>query len=262
MYEQLTSLALTVSQAFAYPGIMLAVTAAFAAGLARGFSGFGVGLVFMPIGAAVLGPKLAVAALLVFDLMVSSATTLRRVKFEGFRPLLPIWIGLTVATPFGALAAAHLNPVAVRWFVTGFIACALALLLSGRQWRIGGGAGHSFGAGIAGGFMGGLAALNGVVVVTYWLSTGMEPRAVRANLLTLFCFTSIATIMSFAWAGMLTSEVLRISLVLVVPYAVGSLAGTALFPLASQRAFRLVVYAMIAVSMIIGMPVWDAIIQR
>jgi uncharacterized membrane protein YfcA len=262
MLDRMMTLFPAVSQEFGLAGLALAIAAAFAAGLARGFSGFGVGLVFMPVGAAVFGPKLAVAALLVFDLVVSVSTTLRRVKFDGLRPLLPIWTGLTIATPFGALAAAHFNPVSVRWFVTGFIACVVALLTSGKQLRIGSGAGRSFAAGIAGGFMGGLAALNGIVVVTYWLSTGMEPRTLRANLLTVFCLTSIATIASFAFAGMLTAEVFRVSLVLVVPYAVGSLAGTALFPLASPKSFRSIVYAMIAASMIIGMPVWDTVIGR
>ena len=241
--------------------IALVVIGAFAAGLARGFSGFGVGLVFMPLGAAVLGPKLAVASLLIFDLIVAAPTTLRGVRFEGLKPLLPIWIGLSAATPVGALAAAQLDPAGVRWFVSVFIACVLIFLTSGWRPRVENRPRSSFAVGIAGGFMGGLAALNGIVVVTYWMATGMEPRNLRANLLTLFCVTSIGSIVAFIWAGMLTPQALRIAAILVVPYATGSLLGTALFPLASPQTFRRIVYGMIAGSMVIGSPFLDGVLR-
>ena len=195
--------------------IALAVVAAFAAGLARGFSGFGVGLVFMPLGAAVLGPKLAVASLLIFDLIVAAPTTLRGVRFEGLKPLLPIWAGLSAATPIGALAATHLEPGEVRWFVSVFIACALIFLTSGWRPQLENRPKSSFVAGVAGGFMGGLAALNGIVVVTYWMATGMEPRNLRTNLMTLFCLSSLGSVVAFIWAGLLTPQALCIAAILV-----------------------------------------------
>lgn len=242
-------------------GMALVVIGAFAAGLARGFSGFGVGLVFMPLGAAVLGPKLAVASLLIFDLIVAAPTTLRGVRFEGLKPLLPIWAGLSAATPVGALAAAQLDPDGVRWFVSGFIACVLIFLTSGWRPRVENRSKASFVAGIVGGFMGGLAALNGIVVVTYWMATGMEPRNLRTNLLTLFCVTSIVSVGAFIWAGMLTLQALCIAAILVVPYAAGSLLGATLFPLASPQTFRRIVYGMIAGSMVIGSPFLDPVLR-
>ena len=241
--------------------IALVVVGAFAAGLARGFSGFGVGLVFMPLGAAVLGPKLAVASLLIFDLVVAAPTTLRGVRFEGLKPLMPIWAGLSAATPVGALAAAHLDPREVRWFVSIFIACALIFLTSGWRPQLENRPKSSFVAGMAGGFMGGLAALNGIVVVTYWMATGMEPRNLRTNLLTLFCITSVGSVVAFIWAGMLTPQALHIAAVLVVPYATGSLLGATLFPLASPQTFRRIVYGMIACSMVIGSPFLDPVLR-
>ena len=241
--------------------IALIVLGAFAGGLARGFSGFGVGLVFMPLGAAVLGPKLAVASLLIFDLIVSAPTTLRGVRIKGLKPLLPIWTGLSAATPVGALAATQLDPGEVRWFVSAFIACVLVFLTSGWRPRVENRPGSSFVAGIAGGFMGGLAALNGIVVVTYWMATGMEPQNLRANLLTLFCATSIVSVIAFIWAGMLTAQALCIAAILVVPYATGSLLGAALFPFASPQTFRRIVYGMIAGSMVIGSPFLDPVLR-
>ena len=41
--------------------------AAFLAGLARGFSGFGAALIFIPLASAIVGPRVASAVLLVVD---------------------------------------------------------------------------------------------------------------------------------------------------------------------------------------------------
>ncbi|CAM5283714.1 hypothetical protein ATER59S_00435 [Aquamicrobium terrae] len=40
---------------------------AFIAGLARGFSGFGAALIFMPLAGSIIGPRLAAPVLLIID---------------------------------------------------------------------------------------------------------------------------------------------------------------------------------------------------
>ena len=52
--------------------LLLAVT--FAASLARGFSGFGAALIFIPLASALLGPKVAVPLLLVADGVMTRPT--------------------------------------------------------------------------------------------------------------------------------------------------------------------------------------------
>ena len=47
--------------------VVFLIAAALAAGLARGFSGFGAALIFVPLASAVVGPQVAVPLLLVVD---------------------------------------------------------------------------------------------------------------------------------------------------------------------------------------------------
>jgi uncharacterized membrane protein YfcA len=48
-------------------GLYALIAIAFIAGLARGFSGFGAALIFIPLGGAIIGPKLISPVLLVID---------------------------------------------------------------------------------------------------------------------------------------------------------------------------------------------------
>ena len=48
--------------------LVLLAAAALVAGLARGFSGFGAALVFVPLASALIGPKLASPILVLIDL--------------------------------------------------------------------------------------------------------------------------------------------------------------------------------------------------
>lgn len=49
------------------------VGAAFLAGLARGFSGFGAALIFIPLASAIVGPRIASVVLLVVDGVLTPA---------------------------------------------------------------------------------------------------------------------------------------------------------------------------------------------
>jgi len=59
------------------PLFWVAAIAAFAAALIRGFSGFGAGLVFMPVAAACFGPKTAAGVLFVIDTVLIRCAPMR-----------------------------------------------------------------------------------------------------------------------------------------------------------------------------------------
>jgi hypothetical protein len=49
------------------PAVLAAIVAALLAGLARGFSGFGSALIFIPLASAALGPRVAAPLLVLVD---------------------------------------------------------------------------------------------------------------------------------------------------------------------------------------------------
>ena len=244
------------------PLVMAALAAALLAGMARGFSGFGSGLIYMPIASAALGPRVAVASLLVFDFLVAGLPMLRKLREIRFKGLLPIAAGITVFTPLGGWTAAHGDPVIVRWILSSVVIVALLMITAGPKWHGRETLPISLTVGALSGFLGGLAALSGIVVVIYWLARDTEPAQLRRNMFTLLLLTAGVQALTFAANGMLTAQVFRIALLMLAPYIAGICIGSVLFPLASPRTFRRIVYVMIFISGVIGLPLFDPLMGR
>ena len=100
------------------PLFWIAGVAAFAGALIRGFSGFGSGLVFMPIGAACLGPQNAAGILYIIDTLLIIPFVFRAVPLADWREVLPIGVGAALLAPVGVAALIALDPTLVRWGVS------------------------------------------------------------------------------------------------------------------------------------------------
>ena len=100
---------------------LLAVTA-FVAGLARGFSGFGAALIFVPLAARFLGPQAAAPLLLLTDGIV--ALPLMWTSWEKARkPEVALMaVGGFVGVPLGTVALALGDPHLLRWYITVLMA--------------------------------------------------------------------------------------------------------------------------------------------
>ncbi|UVC07194.1 sulfite exporter TauE/SafE family protein [Rhizobium sp. TH2] len=242
--------------------MLFALTGAFLAGLARGFSGFGSGLIFMPIASAALGPRVAVASLLVFDFIVAGVPLIRNFAKTSVLGLLPIAIGISIFIPLGGWAAAHGDPVTIRWCLSAVVFASLAMITSGFKWYGTETLPIALGLGALSGFLGGMAALSGIVIVIYWLARDMEPSQMRANMFTLLALTAVVSAVTYALNGMLTAHVFRVAILMLAPYIAGTWIGSSVFHLASAQTFRRIVYVMIFVSGVMGLPLLDSAFGR
>lgn len=239
-----------------------ALAAALAAGLARGFSGFGSGLIFMPMASAALGPRVAVAALLVFDFLVAGLPVLRKIREIEIRGLIPIAIGMSLFTPVGGWLAAHGDPVVIRWCLSAVVFLAIILLTTGLKWHGRETLPIALAVGALSGTLGGMAALSGIVIVIYWLARDVAPDRMRRNMFTLLLLTAVAQAVSYGLNGMLTEQVFAVAVLMLVPYVVGTSVGSMVFTWASPETFRKIVYVMILCSGVIGLPVFDGWLGR
>lgn len=234
----------------------------FLAGLARGFSGFGSGLIYMPIASAALGPRVAVTSLLVFDFLVTGIPVLRRIREIELRGLVPVAIGISLFTPVGGWLAAHGDPVVIRWCLSIVVFFAIALLTAGLKLHGRETLPATLAVGALSGVLGGMAALSGIVVVIYWLARDVAPDRLRRNIFTLMLLTVVVQAATFALNGMLTQQVFAISVLMLLPYLAGTWIGSMAFPLASPQTFRKIVYVMILCSGVIGLPLFDPLFGR
>ena len=234
---------------------------AFVSGTARGFSGFGSALIFMPLASSLAAPRLIAALLLVID-------------FVGALPMLPnawrqanrkatavIVVGALVGVPVGTWLLTRLDPVTTRWIISAFVAALLLLLLSGWRYR---GKDHvplSVGIGALSGFCSGLAQTGGPPIVGYWLGRPVLAQIARANIVLFFAASDFFSMVSYAATGLINRDAILFSLLVGPVYAIGIGFGTLLFGRASEALFRSICYTLIALAVLFGLPVLDGVLR-
>ncbi len=222
----------------------------------RGFSGFGAGLIFMPVAAACFGPKVAAGVLYIIDTILILPLAAQAVSRVDWREIAPLGIGAAVMVPAGVAVLVYVDPIPLRWGLSLAILVSVGLLAAGwryhgptRLWA-------SLLVGAASGFMSGSAQIPGPPVLIYWLGRQVVSATVRANAFVFFLFTTCISGVALYVGGIFTTEVLTRSLALFPIYGLGMIVGSRLFGRASESTYRRVAYVTILVSAIVSMPVF------
>jgi uncharacterized membrane protein YfcA len=245
--------------AFALAALM---AVALVASIARGFSGFGAALIFMPLASAVTQPRTAAALLLIIDLVAAAPFAPNAWKKADRRAVGLMVLGALLTVPLGTYALTRLDPVITRWIISTFVAALLALLISG--WRYHGKAhpAATIGVGGASGFCSGLAQTGGPPVVAYWLGQPIAGAVARANIILYFALSDVVSFTSYVAAGILTSDILRLALFVGPVYGLGLFIGARLFGVASETLFRRICYSLIALAVLVSLPALDPLLGR
>ena len=234
---------------------------AFVSGTARGFSGFGSALIFMPLASSIADPRLVAALLLIID-FVAAAPLLPGAWEKADRKATAIMVaGAPIGVPIGTYFLSRLEPVTTRWIISAFVFALLMLLLSGWRYRGKDHAAVSVGIGGLSGFCSGLAQTGGPPIVGYWLGRPLPSVIARANILLFFGASDLFSAVSYAAAGLITMDAILFALVVGPVYAVGVWFGASLFGRASETLFRAICYALIAAAVIFGLPALDGVLR-
>ena len=236
-------------------------TIAFVSGTARGFSGFGAALIFMPLASSLAAPRLVASLLLVIDfvaMMPLIPDAWRRAERKATAVMVA---GALVGVPIGTYFLSRLDPVTTRWIISGFVGALLLLLLSGWRYRGKDHAAVTVGVGGLSGFCSGLAQTGGPPIVAYWLGRPLASNLARANIMLFFVFSDVFSVVSYALTGLITPEVILFGLIVGPVYAIGVAFGASLFGRASETIFRGICYALIAIAVVAGLPVLDGVLR-
>ncbi|MDB5599707.1 MAG: permease [Xanthobacteraceae bacterium] len=238
------------------------VTAAFIAalsGLVRGFSGFGSALIYVPLIAAVYEPKIAAATLLLIDFVCASPFSLPEFKRCDWRELIPVWLAAAIAVPVGAAALIVVDPLVLRWIIAMLVFVLLLVLVSG--WRHSGrhGLPVSLGVGALSGLGAGAVQIGGPPVIIYWLSGVSSAATIRANLMVFFILQGAVLMVVYLASGLFGPDALALSALLILPFTVAMVIGSRWFRGASDLTYRRLAYAIVALSALVSLPLFDGI---
>ena len=240
--------------------VALAVAVLFA-GLARGFAGFGNGMIAAPAAAALYGPKAALVIILVLDSLPVIPVTIPAFRHASWRELLPIVAGAALFIPAGIWVLKQGDPKLLRWAISAVVFACVALLWSG--WRYTGPRSTSAAAavGAASGFLSGFAAIPGPPVILYWLASPAPALVVRANLL-VFLFLGEFIAGANIWlAGLLTASSVMTGALVAPVYFLAIGIGWWLFGRAGEDTYRRITFIMILVSATLALPALDGVLR-
>ncbi len=237
----------------------LAMGIAALSGVVRGFSGFGSALIYIPLMAALFGPRVAAGTLLLLDFVSGLPFAIVSRKICNWSDVTPLSIMAAIGVPFGTYLLLFADPVALRWLISVLVLGLLAVLLSGWRYTREPGLPTKLGVGFIAGVGAGAVQVGGPAVIIYWLSSKSPPIVIRANLLVYFVLNGAALIVAYAIQGVLTPQVLAFALMLGPAFWVSMVVGARFFRGSSDTTYRQVAYVIVALAAIVSIPLFDGL---
>jgi uncharacterized membrane protein YfcA len=225
-------------------GALVILFACFVLGLA----GFGIALVAMAFLPYVMSPVTAIVLLTLYALVFSLVALVPLRADVTPRVLGDLVLGSLAGTPLGVWLLASLPVSGLNRLIGLLLVVVVVLELRGVLPQRLPGRGWGLGAGFLSGLLGGATGTPGPPVVMYATTQGWSARTQKGNVMAFFVVNQAATLVAFWWAGLLTPEVLRLSVAYALPAVAGLLAGMALFTRIDPVAFRRVVFALLLLS--------------
>ncbi len=243
--------------ALATPGLVWIGLTYLLAGVVRGFTGFGTALIVVPVAGIFLGPAeiilmIAVSGVLSNLILIPDAWGDADRGEVGVLALAAI-----LGAPLGVFLLTLVDPLVVRWVVTGVAAVTLGAVMSGWQYRARLGKAGLSAVGAGAGVVGGLTALTGPVAIMFYLANARKAVAVRANMILFLAALDVILIANILIGGLGTMRMVWVGLMIAVPYLAAITVGKALFNPTREGSYRAAAYTIVALAVVTGLPIWE-----
>lgn len=217
------------------------------AGFVRGFVGFGASMIIVLVISQVWSPMMAVpiATLSGVPSMLQLLPTALR---QSERALLaPFGIATILATPIGTWVLVSTDPTLMKIAIAVLVIAMVAMLYKDWQPSRPVGPVGLAGVGIFSGLIQGAGGVGGPPAVVVALSRGGTPHRMRANVIAVVAAISIGGLPPLIWYGLVTPQVLLISVVMFPFYSGATWLGSKYFSNRGHGHFRTAALAALAV---------------
>jgi hypothetical protein len=228
-------------------------------GLVRGFSGFGTGMIFIPAGAALFTPRLAVVAICIMDSLPALAVVIPALKKVAWRTVLPVIAGFALTVWLGVWILKTFDPVTVRWGISVVVFACVAILITGFAWRGPRPIWASMLVGGIAGITGGAASLPVPAAIAWWRSLDQSAVTTRANMIMFLFLTEILAVTALWRGGLFSIDAVALGIGVSPFYLAGLLVGQFGFNKADEKFYWRIAIAIILASATIGLPLFDGL---
>ena len=205
-------------------------------------------MVNAPMLSLLWGPTIGVPVAALVEFVPAIQLTPRAIPDAQWRLMWLLGIPALILIPAGSWLLVSLPNEIVRRVVGGVVLLLVATLWSGWRYKGQRTAPLSIFVGAVSGLLSGTTGIGGPPIILYLMAGGDRPAVLRANMIGYFTIVLVGLTVTFAFLGLFGPVVLWRTGFLVIPFVVGIFVGAKLFPFASERTFRNLALAVLAVS--------------
>lgn len=217
---------------------LTATMAVFLAGFVRGFSGFGTGMILVPVLSLLYSPAVAVVSVVLLEIVPTVQMLPAEINKCDWRSVVPMSIAALFALPFGSYILVNTSADVMRVLIALLLIISVMFLLSGQRMQRKNGLTGAAGTGIISGVISGASGLGGVPVMLYFLSGCFNAKVVRASLVVFLALTTLIALASYAAHGIIRMEIVLRVLCLVPVFILAIWSGGKFFGKVSEPLFR------------------------
>ncbi len=229
------------------------------AGIVRGFSGFGSGMIVGPVAAAAYSPQAAVVILLIIEVLPTIPLVIAALRKVKLKEIAPIVAGYAMLLPLGLWFLTTGEATVLRWFMSISILAVVVVLWTGWQYQGPRTVPVRIGVGGLSGFLGGAISVPGPPVILYWMALRTGAGFVRANLIVYFAATSIVAGIGLYLSGLLTPPAVGTGAAMMPVFLVTLLVGARLFGMASETTYRRIALVIVLAAAVLTVPALDGL---
>lgn len=183
-----------------WPVLAAGVAIVLAAGVVRGYAGFGFSAIAVAGLSLMVSPASVVPAIFALEVLASLTLLREALRDADRRWLAALAIGNAVGIPLGVALLAHVPETPLRLVVGALLLGLTAVQRLGLELRLAPTPATRLAVGAASGLANGVAAIGGIVVAVLLGPSQLAPAALRATLILLFLMTDLYAL---AWAALL-----------------------------------------------------------
>ncbi|MBD2843070.1 sulfite exporter TauE/SafE family protein [Erythrobacter rubeus] len=222
---------------FSAAQIAVAIAATLGAAFVRGLTGFGFGILLVPILALALTPVEAVLAINIMAGLLA-LTEIRLILREAERSALLISTLVVVGTAPGLMLLAATPQDLARLLIALVALSAFGAILLPRRSAAQPGAGATTAVGLSAGVLTGFAAMPGPPVVPYYVGRDIPRATAKASMIGIFGVAAVAGIASGSAIGVLEWKIVSLGLALFPLVLFGNWIGSLAFGKVSDPVWR------------------------
>jgi uncharacterized protein len=223
---------------FATSEMAIAAMIVIAAGLMRGFAGFGSGMLMAPIFAILFGPIESVTMVTLLEIFVSVQLMPRILNDIQWRFVIPLGLSAALLMPLGTYLLASTDPNLLARAMAIVVLFFVIVLMTGWRYRGEKGLIPTLGVGAVSGTLMAATGMGNPPVLLYMLSGQYSAATNRANIIAYFSVTQGVLLAVLASMAMLSWPPVAKAMLLTPSYVLAAWAGGRLFHQSTEALYR------------------------